>query len=246
MKKYDMLYQPLVERIFAENAQKKDPLKAAKTQMHKMYGAYMQGKSYKKARELLDSSSFDRGINEQILSLHSSTKERISHIAQFYEFIGKHTGAVDTLLDLGCGYNPFALSLMPFSPHTYYAYDIDLHTKDLLNRFFELSGLPQTAKCADLAIENPSENVDLALMLKLVPVLEAQKSGRGYELANSLNSRFLVISYPLKSLGGREKGMEKNYAASFNHAIVSGALSRFSLVASQKIVNEMVYILVCA
>ncbi|MCL2197931.1 MAG: hypothetical protein FWB80_03310 [Defluviitaleaceae bacterium] len=256
MAKYDMLYPPLVERVFAENANKRDPIKAAKTQMHQMYGAYLQGKTHKKASELLDllgANAFGQknkcdttsgaSASSHIMELHASTKERLPFVKQFYGFIAKHTASVEMVLDLGCGFNPFALLHMMFLPKAYHAYDIDLRTKDLLNQFFKISGLPQTAKCADLAVETPTESVDLALMLKLVPVLEAQKLGRGYELANALNTRFLVISYPLKSLGRREKGMGKNYAASFRYACESGSLNNFSILESEKIGNELVYIL---
>jgi len=240
--KYDMLYPPLVERIIAEERNKKDPVKAAKTRMHQLYGAYLQGNAHKKASQLLDLQG-----GGAILSLHASTKERLPYLTEFYEIIAKNTGVVETIMDLGCGFNPFAIPLMPDeltkNLEAYHAYDIDLRTKELLNRFFMLEGLPPIARCADLTVETPSEGVDLALMLKLLPVLEAQSPGRGFELANAINARFLVISYPLKSLGGREKGMDKNYSASFENAILNGFLNNFISIASERIGSELVYIL---
>jgi len=182
-------------------------------------------------------------ISAQVMALHASTKERLPYIKDFYNFIAHHTGNFQTILDLGCGFNPFSIPFIP-TPElkSYHAYDIDTRTSNILNRFFAHLNLPQAAACADLIVDTPSEKVDLALMCKLVPVLESQAGGRGFELARQLNANFLTITYPLKSLGGREKGMGKNYAAQFEQAVESGALGDYTVIASCEIGNELIYI----
>jgi len=248
--KYDMLYPPLVERIYNEETQKHkksaDGIKAAKTRLHLLYGAYNSGNIHKKADALL--TNLENGADAKetataIMKLHASTNERLLHLDALYAFIEKHTGTVESVLDLGCGFNPFSVLHMPLLPKTYHAYDIDMRTKDLLNRFFSVLKLPQTADCADLAVETPTPHVDLALMSKLIPVLESQSQGRGFALANNTNAKFLVITYPLKSLGGREKGMGKNYAAQFESAVTGGKLKNFVMVDNMKIGSELVYIM---
>jgi 16S rRNA (guanine(1405)-N(7))-methyltransferase len=258
--KYKNLYAPLVERIFFEEAKKKDPTKAAKTRLHQLYGAYLNGNSHKRAERVFENENLffeeqsenftrhhDFAKTNEILNLHTSTKERLPHYKNFFELISNHATEIKKICDLGCGFNPFAIPLMPAALTenlvSYRAYDIDLRTKALLNRFFALIGLPQGADCADLAVETPNENADLTFMLKLVPVLEAQSPRRGFELANALDTRVLVISYPLKSLGGREKGMEKNYSAAFENAVASGFLNNFKPIANEIIGNELVFIL---
>jgi len=275
--KYNMLYPPLLARIYAEekNKDSKDPTKAAKTRLHQMFGAYVQGNAHKKAIGLLESGfcrdefqthpditecdviqrngceSFPTNENiaakevaASIMKLHASTKERLPYLEKFHGFIGKHTGNVETIMDLGCGFNPFSVPyLVTHNLKIYYAYDIDMRTKDILNRFFASQNLPQSADCRDLIVETPTEKVDLAFMCKLVPVLEAQATGRGFELARQLDTKFLVITYPLKSLGGRNKGMGKNYAAQFEKAQDAGALDKYAIVAGEEIGNELVYVL---
>lgn len=257
--KYNMLYPLLIERIIAEESKKKDPVKAAKTRMHQLYGAYFQGSVHKKAVEAIRqidreevSISCRTGhypFAVEILNLHASTRERMPYLPAFHAFIKEHIGdeKIRTILDLGCGFNPFAIPLMPIeltqNLETCHAYDIDLRLEDLLNSFFEKIGLPATAGCADLAVETPCCPADLTFMLKLIPVLEMQVKNRGFELANSLDTGFLVISYPIKSLGGRDKGMEKNYSASFENALKCGLLCNFTLIANKKIGNELVYLL---
>lgn len=281
--KYNMLYPPLVQRILNEEMNKggKDATKATKTRLHQMFGAYVQGNAHKKAAALLhefeagDNSADikkDEETSRAIMALHASTKERLPHLEDFLAFIARHVERVETILDLGCGFNPFSApfwsecfigikrekrrtqedfarvsGMYPEATEdidiTYYAYDIDVRTRDLLNRFFAYLNLPQTASCADLVVETPAEKADLALMCKLVPVLEAQLPGRGFELARQTNAKFLVITYPLKSLGGREKGMGKNYAIQFEKARADGLLGEYKLVASEEIGSELVYLL---
>ena len=178
-----------------------------------------------------------------LLKLHSSTSERLPYIHEFYGFIKSVVGEVNTVLDLGCGFNPFSLAFFPWSIKEYHAIDIDTATRDLLNEYFTLVNLPKYASCADLVTEAPHVQTDLALMLKLLPVLESNKPGRGYELANSLNAKWLVITFPTKSLGGKYKGMEKNYTDSFHEASQNNQLDNFTLSAKNHIGSELVFIL---
>jgi len=259
-----MIHPPLVARVYEEEKAKgaKDCEKATKTRLHQMFGAYVQGNAHKKAAGIVCSPDSDReessveqhspiipGLtrNPAILSLHASTKERLPHYPAFYTFLTTHIKSIQTILDLGCGFNPFSLPYLPTPTRAglkaYHAYDIDTRTRDLLNQFFARQNLPQTANCADLAVETPTEKADLALLCKLVPVLEMQRPGRGFELARQLDAQFLAITYPTKSLGGREKGMSKNYAAQFEDAYARGALGRFTQIANAQIGNELIYIL---
>ena len=257
-KKYSAVYKPLIERLQAENEKghKKGPdsIKATKTKLHQLYGAYIQDNAHKKAAAIISALEGTQ-ITEaatSLLSLHASTKERLPHYAEFYEFILTHTGPVESILDIGCGYNPFSIPYMQAvctdsqaktAIKAYHAYDIDTRVADLINRFFTHLSLPPLAKCADLAVHTPSQPADLALMCKLIPVLEAQAPGSGFKLARELNARHLLITYPLKSLGGREKGMAKHYTASFEKAMADGELGKFSLVGQKIVGNEMLYIL---
>ncbi|MCL2527727.1 MAG: hypothetical protein FWE42_04830 [Defluviitaleaceae bacterium] len=295
-KKYNQVYQPLIERFLEEESRKKSPdsIKAVKTKLHQVYGAYTQDNAHKKAGRILDElrrdfldGAVDKGVlccgrqiaaptkpgisgvgaatcrpqtcickqpldcqnikgstAKTLLSLHASTKERLPHYPEFYDFILQHTGPVETILDIGCGYNPFAIPLIPdIKLKAYHAYDIDIKVADLLNRFFEILGLPPLAGCADLAVTTPTEEADIGLMCKLLPVLEAQVPGRGFELVRGLNTNFLLITYPLKSLGGREKGMGQHYADAFNQALSAGELGKYALVGHKHVGSELLYLL---
>ncbi|MCL2203219.1 MAG: hypothetical protein FWB88_04710 [Defluviitaleaceae bacterium] len=248
MKKYAYLHPLLLARVTAEESNKKDPAKAAKTRLHQMYGAYLSPTACKKAGAILDAPGQPP---ESLLSLHASTRERLPHYPDFYRFVFAHVPPPASLLDLGCGFNPFSLPFLlkalpenhPFE--AYHAYDIDTQQAALLNRFFTLHSLPAAATCLDLAAEitAPFPPAGLALLLKLLPVLEAQRAGAGFALARALPVPHLVISYPLKSLSGKEKGMAHHYRHTFETALHTGQLSPFTLRAEKQIGTEWVYIL---
>jgi len=250
MKKYSGVYQPLIARLTQEGANNS---KAVKTKLHQVYGAYTQENGYKKATKILDElikeeripghvHSDIHEVSKMLLGLHTSTKERLPFYDEFYGFILENTGPIKSVLDIGCGYNPFSVPLIQIKLEAYFAVDIDVRVANLINHFFVILGLPPYAKCADLAVEIPKESADIALVCKLLPVLEAQSSGSGFSLLRQLNTKYLLITYPLKSLGGREKGMAKNYSATFEKAVNEGQLAPFTLINQKQVGHEMLYL----
>ena len=57
------------------------------------------------------------------------------------------------------------------------------------------------------------------MLLKALPCLEQQGKGISVKLLNEIECRFLVVSFPSKSLGGKSKGMELNYEAFLNSIV---------------------------
>lgn len=277
-KKYAVLYRPLVERICAEEYPKyknsRQRIKAARSRLHVLYGAYAEENSHKRAEEWITAAEQESGLTdallpkyesglavslsqevqrksfaaltsaaEAIMPLHVSTRERLPYARALYSFIFSTAEPVKSVLDIGCGFNPFAIPLIDQAAFdNYYACDIDLRTAALLNRWFSLLGLPQNAFCADVITETPDREVDLALMLKLLPVLESQRKGRGYQLLRQLKAKRIVISYPLRSLGGRKKGMDTHYSQAF-HTALQDSLSGFTIEREAEIGHEMIYII---
>jgi len=225
--KYAGLYPPLIRRICAEEHAKykrdRERLKAAKNRLHMSYGEFTREGGADRRRELLDALRDGRlplrDFSAQAMELHASTRERMGQLREFYAFIFGVTGSVSSILDIGCGFHPFSIPLMPpdvqDSLKSYRAYDIDLGLVDLLNVFFDMTGLPASAKPLDIITETPPGLTDMALLLKLLPVIESQAKGRGAELINALDTRFIIVTYPVRTLSGRQKGMERHYMSEF-------------------------------
>ena len=255
-KKYSTLHRPLLLRICEEEYKKynndRDRLKGVKNTLHTMYGAYLAVGCYQKTHKLLDVLEESKdGILEdeisemlkdetlkKILSLHASTKERLNNLSAFYRFIFDSIGSVNTVLDIGCGFNPFTLPYFPQKPKIYHALDIDSRIADLNNRYLSFLGMPPLASCIDIALDTPDEEACVAFLFKLLPLVDRQSRGRSAELLREINSRYLIITYPTKSLTGKEKGMQSFYAASFEE-VMGGNLS---ITAKKQIGTELVYV----
>jgi len=98
----------------------------------------------------------------------------------------------------------------------YLAYDIYADMMAFLNDYFALAGVPGRAAVRDVAAAPPTEPVDLALLLKTLPVLAQEDKTAVPRLLDTLQARYLLVSFPAQSLGGRQKGMVANYEAQFD------------------------------
>jgi len=238
-KKYKHLYEPLILRICEAEYDKypstKERVKAVKNLLHSIYGAYLQGDIFKKAEKFLEEAD---GISK-ILALHTSTKERMANNAKLYNFIFDCTGRVESLLDIGCGFNPFSISYFPDKGSfikKYYALDIDRRMADLINRYFLHIGLPPLADCFDIAGGPPDISADLAFLFKVLPVAERQGKNAAKLLLRGINTKYIAVTYPTKSLSGKSKGMYKSYTDNFRE------INCYRLIGEAEIGNEIVFV----
>jgi len=246
-KKYADIDRAAVERISAETIPKygkqKDIVKAVKKELHIIHESFFPDECHLKAGTLLNSYTgsgvgADKDLAARLMALHASTKERLRQAVEIYGFISGYFGKDDDIVDLGCGFCPFALPFYNELPKSYLAYDISSATIKLLDRYFKLAGLPYSAEICDAAAKTPGARGSVLLMLKLYPVLERQKQSRAFEVMQALGCATSIISFPLKSASGREKGMEAFYATRFEKGLPAG----FTVVKKEKFANEMFYV----
>jgi 16S rRNA (guanine(1405)-N(7))-methyltransferase len=161
------------------------------------------------------SSALSRACRE-MMRHHASTRERLPILDRFYATTLASIAPVRSVIDLACGLNPLALPWMPLAPDaSYYACDIYADMIAFLNGFFAISGVRGQARICDLAAGAPGEPADLALVLKALPPLEQQAKHAGRNLLRGLNARYILVSFPAHSLGGRARGMAENYEQRF-------------------------------
>lgn len=225
-KKYRAICDDTIRRIAAReltaHGNVKAATKATKRRLHQIYGAFEERVDYEGTLLRLE-AVYQTGRDDeikaacrQVLSLHSSTRERLSVLDRFYAAIFQITGPPATILDLGCGLNPLALPWMGLADGTrYVALDIDRTRVDFLDRYLALAGLQPLARCQDVLSHPPDDVVDVALLLKLGPTLERQEQGATIRLIEQLRSSYVVVSFAVTSLGGRKKGMAEQYQAQF-------------------------------
>lgn len=220
-RKYRVISTDLIHRLGEREIAKRRNLKAAvketKNKLHQIGGAYFEGKlDYEKMlyrlEETADSSSEFSRTCQELMGRHTSTWERLPFLTHFYE--STLSGLIDirVVIDIGCGLNPLARNWMPLPDQIeYIAYDIYGDLIDFIAQYMILAGLNGRAEVRDVTSQPPGESADLAFILKTLPVLEQIEKGAAAKLLDELNCRYLLVSFPAQTLGGRRKGMGFNY-----------------------------------
>ncbi|MCA9976508.1 MAG: hypothetical protein KC413_12185 [Anaerolineales bacterium] len=223
--KYQHISPDLVQRIgtreLTTRRNAKEALKATKNKLHQVGGAYFEAKiDYERAlarlRETHDDADAFRATCRDLMRRHASTRERLPILDEFYQTVLAHLPPIHSVLDVACGLNVLTWPWLPLSPDThYYACDIYGDMIAFVSDVMQIAGISGAAEVRDVVSEPPARPVDLVLLLKLLPVLEQVEKTAVSHLLDTLNARYLLISFPVASLGGRSKGMAANYEAQF-------------------------------
>lgn len=247
-RKYRSIAPELVKAIAASELAKgrshKDAVKATRVQLHRAAAVYQSGPTdYAGWLAALapvwpETDQRDR-LLQHFMGSHASTRERLPFLHDFYSRIFAHLPPIHSVLDVACGLNPLALPWMPLPADVrYHAVDVFTDQTDFLNSFFPLAGVEGRAETRNVLTDCPAEPVDLALVLKTIPCLEQMEKEAGHKLLTQIQARCLVISFPVRSLGGRDKGMTETYSARFDalRAVWGGEATRLEFP------NELVFV----
>jgi len=187
-------------------------IKQVRSQLRRVYGLFRDDSKERKrlVRELLDSQLPKRAeILDAILATHSSTHERMSFYDTLYYKLFSLTGRPTTILDLGCGINPFSFPAMKLKECSYFAYDINAEEIGSINSYFQLlrrenssfNGKAVVADIMDIAFPR----ADLCLLLKMTDVID---KGKGHkkteELLKRIPAKYVIISFATKTMSGKK------------------------------------------
>lgn len=231
--KYRAIAPGLVRAVGARELAKgrglREATRATRTKLHQAVGAYLDGEprydrwlaDLAAARATGDPAAPRRAC-AAIMRHHASTRERLPILADFYAAAFARLPPVRRVLDVACGLNPLARPWMPLAADAeYLACDVDAAMVAFLNAAFALLGVNGRATVRDIVADPPREPADLALALKAIPCLEQLDKEAGSRLLDALNAPHLLVSFPARSLGGRERGMATTYRAHLA-ALVAG------------------------
>jgi len=191
-------------------------LKAAKRKLHQVFGAYAVSlDSLQRHLDALEAGDETHAACRRVLRLHHSTAERLSFMETFHATIWNHCGTPRHILDLAAGLNAFSLPFSGLDPAvSYTAVEIDRRMVDAVRRFLAFTQRPGGSLWHDVLDGIPPGNADVALVLKTLPCLERQKPGAAVDLMHRLEDiPKIVVSYPVRSLGGARKNMPQTYRA---------------------------------
>ena len=211
----------LITRELAHRKNKRQAIKAARTKLHEVMAPYLGDPDFDEAKEELVQAFGTCDQNEirracaHIMSAHASTRERLPILGDFYRRIFAVTGYPKSIIDVACGLHPLSFPWMDVPLSTrYFAYDLNQSRVDFLTYYFSLQGLCDSARTQDILIKFPTEEADVALILKETPRFERRHYGSSAYLFDALRVRYLVISLPTKNLGGR-----RNLAAGYRQLL---------------------------
>jgi 16S rRNA (guanine(1405)-N(7))-methyltransferase len=229
--KYRNIHEDVIRRIASNELPKgrnwKETIKAIRNKIHQVAYAY-QPQKIDYAQLILRMETLPRDIQDPLvkqfcldtMQMHTSTKERVGILGNFYETSLSKFNAIHSLLDVACGLNPLALAWMPLaSDCRIQVCDIYTDQMAFLNQFFTYFQIDGQAFCCDLTQDLPSDNFEIALVLKTIPCLEQIDKSIGTRLLTGLNAEHILVSFPAKSLSGRNKGMREYYSSHFEDLI---------------------------
>lgn len=215
------LARAVAERELGKGRSRKEAIKATRSKLHQVVGAYMEGSpDYEGWLAAIRGAS--EGGDEEVLRAalrsamrhHASTRERLPILDEFYAATLGDLPPVRSVVDVACGLNPLAIPWMPLAPDAEYrACDVEAGMVGFLNAAFPLMGIRAAAHLLDATRDVPPGPADLALLLKAIPCLEQLDKSAGERLLDGLEARHILVSFPVRSLGGRSKGMPAAYDA---------------------------------
>lgn len=226
--KYRNVCEDLIRNIGTRELLKHQNLKTAikttKNKLHQIGGAYFLKRPHynvwlEKLEETKksDNEELFRKTCIEIMGYHYSTRERLNILDKFYSNIFSNLPPIHSIMDIACGFHPLSIPWMPLQENVkYYACDIYKDMIDFLNKFMHISNVQGFAEARDAVQHPPKFKADLAFVLNTLPCLEQIQKSAGLKILETINSKFLVVSFPVKTLGGKEKDMRKYYEETFN------------------------------
>lgn len=214
-------------RELTRRKREKDAEKETRSRLHQIGGAYLENRPpytawLERLRVVPDRDTLLSEFRRMMLC-HASTRERLPFLAAFYARTLASIRPIRSVADIACGLNGLALPWMALEEGCQYA-GYDLYS-DMTAFFVEALSVPMVSpKChvraetCDLAVGPPATNADLALVLKFLPLLDDPTANGILEWLQRLNTRYALVSFPTRTLGGRNVGMANTYAGRFREA----------------------------
>ena len=232
--------EKLVEQESPKYKKNKDIEQSVRTKLH-LWAKMFFSDFNKSKKALLSGEKLDREFYLQVIKRHCSTTERYDFLEEFFDDILSNCGEINSVIDIGCGFNPISyICFAKKHAKKYFAYDIVGECIEFLNLCFKDLEKDYVASVLDASQDTPTEVADVAFLFKILPLLEQQKQGKSKELINSLNAKKFVVTYPTKTLGGKNVGMYNKYKEDLNDLCKNCGLK---MIFEKEYKNEIMFIL---
>ena len=229
--KYKSIAEGFVIRLSDEAISKgltgKPAVKYVRNKLHQVGGAYFKHKIDYAAEQAQLAQLPPNRHSDQVAAYcqkmfrsHSSTAERLPIINEFFHACLEPIAPVTSVLDLACGLNPLAVPWMPLADSAQYdACDVYGDMLGLIQSFFMHINLEGRTSTCDLVSVIPVQKAQVAFLLKSIPCLEQMDKTIGLRVLEGIQTQHILVSFPVHSLGGKNKGMQNFYGEHFNDMI---------------------------
>ena len=204
-----MLREPRKTNQLADNFTHKsryfrEIVKLVRGDLRRVYGLF-RGKKVKDRSDLVNNllkKPKDENLIKKILQTHSSTKERLPFYKDLYPKIFSITGKPRTIIDLGCGINPFSIFYM--GNPTYYAYDLSQDEINQINQYFKKIGNKGQAEVRNITNLEKLPKSDVAFLFKMTDMIDRNKGHKGTEeVLLHVPAKYVVVSFPTLTISGK-------------------------------------------
>jgi len=179
--------------------QEKVIMKEIRAQLRKYSGMFQKNISQKKRIEFLEKEDI-----ESLLKTHSSTKERIE--SNSYPLIIREIKKLNpqSILDLGCGINPIAIS-KKLNPKIlkYFASDIKENDLEIVKKFFAKNKIKGKVYTSNLTKEKEFPKTDLCILFKVLDIIETKGHKIAENILKKIPSKVILISFSTKTLSSK-------------------------------------------
>ncbi len=183
-------------------------VKYVRGRLHRQHGIFQDDSS--KRAELAKKIKNIQDVEncKVVLETHTSTKERISYYSEFYKKIFSEIKNPKTILDLGCGMNPFSIPFMDIVP-VYYANDINEEDCIIIQHFFEKVHI--NGSCEPFNLQTlrkletfPFPSVDVCFLFKVLDSIETTSGHKFAEkIITHLQAKYTVVTFATKTVSGK-------------------------------------------
>ncbi len=136
---------------------------------------------------------------EELLKTHSSTSERLEFYPQLEKIILDLK--INSILDLGCGLNPLALSNKEIE---YFATDINVDELSIIEEYFKKNKFKGHTFVYDLRnISSDLPKTDLTILFKVLDVVSKKDRKLSESIILSVKSKYILVSFSTKKISGK-------------------------------------------
>ncbi|MGM5480006.1 MAG: hypothetical protein ACQESC_00935 [Nanobdellota archaeon] len=197
---------------FSRSSSYKEIISQARSYLRVVFGVFAS----KSLGELFsNTTSFTSEMIDSLLNEHKSTHERLPYYTRLYreihDFCLENNLRSYSLVDICCGWNPFAISYFPQIPTSYTATDLSSKDMACIDYFFKKEHINGSAFGADVLSSSfaswlSSKKFDVCLLFKALDSLEYSSRNASKSILSLLSSRanIVIVSFSTVSIGGKK------------------------------------------